>query len=188
MSDLPIITIVTGNANKLAEFVRLMPPSLEFTHKDIDIIEIQSNELEAIVRDKARKAYAEVGSPVIVEDVSAGIDKFGGMPGPFIKFFEESLGREALYTLAGGEAAATVTCSMCYFDGEREIIVQGIVHGTIVAPRVTSGFGFDLVFQPGGSDKTYAEMTPQDKDLISHRGLAVAKLSRELALLSKQTS
>jgi inosine triphosphate pyrophosphatase len=188
MIDSASITVVTGNKHKLSEFVRLMPSLITFTHHDIDIIEIQSADLEAIVRDKARKAYAVIGGPVIVEDVAAGLDKLDGLPGPFIKFFEEKLGRTALYKLGGDEAAATVTCSICFYDGIQEIIVQGIVHGSVVEPRTAVGFGFDIVFKPDGSRKTFAEMKPEEKDKISHRGIAIAKLAQALTQLSKQSS
>ena len=183
---MPIITVVTSNKEKLAELTRLMPTSLKFTHQALDLPEIQSNDLYEIIKDKAHRAYQAIGGPVIVEDVAAGLNKFGGLPGPFIKFFEESLGQEALYTLAGETAAATVTCTMCYYDGLLEVIVQGIVAGTVVAPRNTSGFGFDIVFMPNGSNKTFAEMEPAEKDAVSHRSLAVQKLALKLEQLSKQ--
>jgi non-canonical purine NTP pyrophosphatase (RdgB/HAM1 family) len=177
------ITLVTGNPGKLAEMKRLIPSSVQLEHADIDLDEIQSMDLAAIVKDKAQRAYEHVNSPVIVEDVSAGLDKLGGLPGPFIKYFEVEMGRDALLQLAGKEGeTASAICTICYYDGENFTIVQGETKGTIVAPRGENGFGFDQVFLPDGSTKTYGEMAPAEKNIVSHRGKALRELVRQLNL------
>jgi non-canonical purine NTP pyrophosphatase (RdgB/HAM1 family) len=177
------ITLVTGNPGKLAEMRRLMPDSVQLEHADIDLDEIQSMDLSAIAKDKALRAYEHVDGPVIVEDVSAGLDKLGGLPGPFIKYFEVEMGRDALYQLAGTEGeAAFAICTICYYDGENFTVVQGETKGTIVAPRGDNGFGFDQVFLPDGADKTYGEMTPGEKNIVSHRGKALRELVKQLDL------
>ncbi len=172
--------LVTGNPNKLREWQAMMPEGITLESADIDLIEIQSDNPEEIVEDKLRRAYEHAGQPVMVEDVDAGLEKLGGLPGPFIKFFNGRLGKDALYQLAGGEGEkATVACTAGYYDGETMIIVRGEVHGTVVAPRGDS-FGFDIVFVPDGETQTYAEMTPEKKNSLSHRSKAIRLLFEKL--------
>jgi len=178
------ITIVTGNRGKLKEWQRLFPAKFKLEAADIDLDEIQSLDLEAIVIDKAKRAYDILGKPVIVEDVAAGLDKLGGLPGPFIKYFEHTLGLDALFQLAEKEDdPATVTCTVCYYDGSRALVARGDVHGSVVPARGENGFGFDSVFMPDGQGKTFAEMTPAEKDATSHRAKAIKMLVGQISKL-----
>ncbi len=172
------ILLVTGNPHKLQEWQGFMPANISLGSVDLDLEEIQSDDPLDIVIDKAKRAYAVLKKPVVVEDVSAGLVKLGGLPGPFIKFFMKQLGQSALYQLAGeveGEAAI-VSCSVAYYDGEKLLSFKGDVSGTIVAPRGDSTFGFDVTFVPDGHDQTYAEMPAELKNKISHRAVAARGL------------
>lgn len=177
------ITLVTGNKSKLAEWQRLMPAEFELKTADVDLPEIQSLDLEEIIRDKVRRAYEQLKSPVIVEDVSAGLDNLGGLPGPFIKFFEKRLGMDALFQLASAAGdPATVYCSVAYYDGEKLLTATGEVHGSVVPTRGEHGFGFDKNFVPAGQPRTYGEMSPAEKDSLSHRAQAVRALLPQLSV------
>lgn len=174
------IVLVTGNPNKLREWQAMTPAGVDLASADVDLTEIQSDDPEEIVADKLRRAYEHVEQPVIVEDVDAGLEKLGGLPGPFIKFFNKRLGKDALYQLAGSEGEkAMVACTAGYYDGETMVIVRGEVQGTVVAPRGDS-FGFDIVFVPNGETQTYAEMTPEKKNSLSHRSKAIHSLFEKL--------
>jgi non-canonical purine NTP pyrophosphatase (RdgB/HAM1 family) len=178
------ITLVTGNAGKLAEWQRLLPAEFKLESANIDLDEIQSLDLEAIVIDKAKRAFDHIGKPVIVEDVSAGLVKFGGLPGPFAKFFEVTLGPDALFQLAGESgSAAIVTCCAAFYDGTTAITARGDITGKVVAARGENGFGFDSCFMPDGSDKTFAEMSFAEKDSFSHRAHAIKALLTQLKKL-----
>jgi XTP/dITP diphosphohydrolase len=64
-------------------------------------------------------------------------------------------------------------------DGDEELVVEGRCEGTLAGePRGSGGFGYDPAFLPAddGSDRTMAELTPEEKDAISHRGRAVREL------------
>lgn len=181
-----VITLVTGNPGKLAEWQRLFPAEFRLEAVDVDLDEIQSLDLEVIAVDKAKRAYEKIGTPVLVEDVAVGLDKMKGMPGPFIKYFEVAMGRDALHQLAGAENEPGIaTCTIAYFDGKTALTASGAVRGAIVSPRGEFGFGFDRCFVPVGQSKTFGEMAPDEKDAISHRALAVkelvAKLRHELS-------
>lgn len=175
------VTLVTGNKGKAIEWQRLLPKNFALQTAGIDLDEIQSMDLIAIIEDKAKRAYEHIGTPVLVEDVSSGLVKLGGLPGPFIKYFELEIGMDALYKLADQEGdAAIVTCTVAYYDGTTMIAAEGVTEGTVVPPRGENGFGFDAVFVPNGSDKTYAQMSPAEKDAVSHRGKAIAALIDQL--------
>lgn len=174
------ILLVTGNAHKLGEWQRMMPSGLTLNSIDIDLDELQSDDSVEIVVDKVKRAYDVAQKPVIVEDVSAGLEKWNGLPGPFVKFFLKKLGQDALYQIAGREGEnATVSCVAAYYDGENLIHARGDVEGTIVAPRGES-FGFDVTFVPNGYHQTYAEMEKSVKDSLSHRSIAIARLLEQL--------
>lgn len=173
--------LVTGNAGKLREWKRLLPARIPLKTVGEDLPEIQSIDLEEIVRDKARRAFSVVGKPVVVEDISAGLEELNGLPGPFIKDFEKKLGLDALHKMARSDAApAVVTCSIGYYDGKNEFTVKAEVTGTAVPERGENGFGFDKCFMPSGQGKTYGEMTPQEKDAVSHRSKAIALFVNKL--------
>lgn len=175
------VTIVTGNPNKVRELQAMAKGQIDFTMHDLDIDEIQSMDLEKIVRDKAQKAFAQIKEPVIVEDVSAGLISLNGMPGPFIKFFEKEIAGGALYRLTKADnERVVVTCIAAYYDGKQFIFGQGILHGTVVSPRGSNGFGFDPEIVPDGQDRTMAEMTTEEKSQISHRGKAFRALLEQL--------
>lgn len=177
--------LVTGNPHKLREWQRLLPTHFVLDAADIDLPEIQSLDSTEIVRDKARRAYEVIGKPVIVEDVSAGLDKLGGLPGPFIKYFEQRLGRDALYQLSHGKSPrVTVIANVCYYDGHDFTVAEADIHGEAVQARGDNGFGFDFCFVPDGHTKTFAEMTPAEKDAISHRSQAIKQLIEKLTDLA----
>lgn len=174
-----MIYFITGNAFKLNELRAILPGRIEVKHKSLHLEEIQSMNPHEIVRLKLHQAFAEVGAPVMVEDVSAGLASLGGLPGPFIKFFEERLGSDALFRLSPNDEV-TITCTMGYYDGTDEIIVDGIVQGTTVAPRGDNGFGFDNCIILDGQTKTSAELAPEDKNKISHRHAAIILMAEAL--------
>lgn len=177
------LLLVTGNQHKLEEWRRLVPASVNLESVDIDLDEVQSDDPRVIMEDKVRRAYEIVQRPVIVEDISAGLDRLGGLPGPFVKFFISRLGPDALWQLSGmREEPMTVSCAAAYFDGKGVVAVQGSVRGTVVAPRGES-YGFSATFMPDGQTKTYAEMTDAEKDAISHRSIAVKALIKKLEAL-----
>ncbi len=170
-----MITFITGNLKKLAEIQAILPKELGVAHQALDLDEIQSLNLDEIISHKLRQAYDAIGSPVMVEDISAELASLNGLPGPFIKFFHQQLGEDVLYKIGAKDDHVTVTCTMGYYDGSDEIIVKGIMNGAIVSPRGRDKavFGFDPVIQPEGYTQTLAELGPGVKNEISHRRKAI---------------
>ena len=188
MTQLSEITLVTGNADKLAEWQAIFGNQLELKNKALDIEEIQGDgDLQRILEHKARAAYDALQSPVIVEDIALCIDKFSGMPGPFVKYFlKDKASKSALWNLVGHEESrATIICSAAFYDGNQLTTAEGRVDGYIVKPRGERGFGFDFTFQPyGGDTRTFAEMSLEEKNAISHRTLAIKSLLEKLSELN----
>jgi len=171
-----MITFITGNAGKLAELKALLSDEVAITHQSLDLVEIQSFDLHEIVRHKLREAYAQLQSPVMVEDVSAGLASMNGFPGPFVKYLFERMGDNALYEIGAPDDRVDVVCTMGYYDGKHEIIVDGVQYCTVTAPRGESGFGFDSTLIPDGYDQTLAELGTEVKNTISHRHKAVTAM------------
>lgn len=126
----------------------------------------------------------------ITEDTCLCFNALGGMPGPYIKHFLEPLGPSGLVKMLAGfdDQSGYAQCTFAYCSGvpgEKPKIFAGKKNGTIVAPRVGTGFGWDPIFQPDGFDETFAEMDKSVKGKISHRFLALEKL---IAFLKEQTS
>lgn len=177
------ITIVTGNKNKLKEIISIFGNDIPITNEKIDLIEIQSLDIKEICEHKVKEAYKLLQKPVVVEDTSAYLDELNGLPGPFIKFFEEQLGVGALITLANSckSRETTIVNNLAYYDGKNLIQTQGITKGTISNEiKEGEGFGFDFCFTPSGYNKTLSELGLEKKQEIYGRKKAIENLKEEL--------
>lgn len=176
-----MITLVTGNPNKLRELQAIMEGT-DVTSREIDVPEIQSMNLEEIVRAKVRSAFDAVGSPVIVEDVSFEISALNGMPGPFVKWWAKTAGYEPALIVCEktGDWAAKAICGSAYCDGDRLEYVEAEVTGRLTAKSEGDGFGFDFYFIPDGYDRTFAQLGPDIKNQISHRARSLRMLKEKL--------
>ena len=174
-------TLVTGNPNKLIEARRLCGHQLNAAA--VELPEIQSLDLAAVLAAKAEEAFRRLARPVIVEETGLELAAMNGFPGPLVKWMLEAIGPEGIARIVDheGDRRATARCAMLYSDGDREITGEGETSGRLVLPpRGDGGFGWDPVFQPDGSSQTYGEMAPHAKDSMSHRGKAWQTFARAL--------
>jgi non-canonical purine NTP pyrophosphatase (RdgB/HAM1 family) len=172
-----MLTFITSNTDKRKEVERLFGRPL--AHAALSLEEIQAVEVKPIVSHKAQQAYAELGCPVLVEDTGLAFAAWNGLPGALIKWFLDSLGTEKICDLLRNEPhrVATATTLFAYCDKAGVQIFGGAVSGTVpLVPRGIGGFGWDTIFQPVGSEHTFAEMSPQEKDRFSMRRLAIERL------------
>jgi XTP/dITP diphosphohydrolase len=147
-----------------------------------DYPELQHDELEVIATHGARDAFeAGDGTPVFVEDAGLFVDGLGGFPGPYSSYVYGTIGNEGLWRLAAEleDRSAAFRSVVAYCDGETERTFEGVVRGTIVAPRGEGGFGYDPVFEYDG--RTFAELSTEEKNAVSHRGRALATFADWLA-------
>ena len=180
MTD-PDLYFVTTNSGKLKEARHFLQITVEGITAEVD--ELQSTDLLAVVRHKAEQAYAQVGRPLMVEDTALVFNAWGGLPGPFVRFFIQEMGLpdmvRALEVFADHSAQAL--CAVGFHDGKTVHEFLGRVPGRIVKPRGTGGFGWDPIFQPEGSQRTFGEMDLDEKQGHSMRARALEQLATYLA-------
>ncbi len=156
---------ITGNQKKAEYLSRYLGHSVE--HSKVELEEIQSLDLQEVVRHKVRQAYAQVGRPVLVEDVSLEFVALGRLPGTFIRWFQEELSPAELCRLLDGkDRSAIARCMFGYYDGMAEHYFEGELRGRVAEkPAGTDGFGWDSIFIPEGYDVTRAELSEDDDRL-----------------------
>jgi non-canonical purine NTP pyrophosphatase (RdgB/HAM1 family) len=165
---------ITGNRDKVRELEDILGQKIETTN--LDLPEIQALDPEEVATYKAESAYKQLGKPVLVEDTSLAFTEMKGLPGALIKFFLLL----PLEQLAGmlkenREAIAKTVLAYCDANGVRSF--TGETKGLIAKqPKGEMGFGWDAIFIPDGSYKTFAEMNLMEKNEFSMRYKAAEKL------------
>lgn len=171
------LTFITGNPEKAAQLSRHLDYEVE--HRKLDVHEIQSLDLEEVAIYKAQEAYKLMGSPVLVEDTSLTFNALGSLPGPLIKWFLTALGNvglsKILNTYEDRSAIAEVCFALCDESGVK--VFKGETEGTVAKePKGEKGFGWDPIFIPKGSEKTWGEMDAEEQKETSMRRIALQKL------------
>ena len=177
-----IINFVSGNKNKLRELNDMFNEyfkDIEVKQLDIDLPELQGLP-EDIVKGKLKLALEKskgLEGPILVEDTSLCFNAYGGLPGPYIKYFLKAIKQEGLYKMACAfedhSAYAQSIFGLQKDEKSEPHLFIGKTDGEIVSPRGQKNFGlsgWDPCFQPKCSKKTYAEMEEDEKNKISHRG------------------
>ncbi len=147
--------------------------------------------LEANAYIKASEIFAATGVPTIADDTGLEVEGLGGAPGVRSARYA---GEGATYadncrklldelgSASGDARRARFRTVVCYTDGTVTQFAEGVVEGRILEEmRGEGGFGYDPLFLPEGSDKTFAEMDPEEKNAVSHRSRALDTLRRILA-------
>ncbi|CAI4045141.1 hypothetical protein SUVZ_10G2560 [Saccharomyces uvarum] len=187
------IVFVTGNANKLKEVQSILAQdansntkTIHLINEALDLEEVQDIDLNAIALAKCKQAVSALGKgkPVFVEDTALRFDEFNGLPGAYIKWFVKSMGLEKIVKMLESfeNKNAEAVTTICFADSKGEYhFFQGITKGKIVSSRGPTTFGWDSIFEPLESrDLTYAEMSKDAKNAISHRGKAFAQFKEYL--------
>jgi non-canonical purine NTP pyrophosphatase (RdgB/HAM1 family) len=174
------ITFVTGNKNKFEEAVQIIPSLIQ---KDIDLVELQEIDSKKIISHKIEEAKKILTGNLIVEDNALCLEALNGLPGPLIKWFLKAIGNDGLVKICdsfgNNKATAKVIIGFGIENGTVEFF-EGSIEGEIVKPRGENGFGWDAIFQPTGSNKTFGEMTQEEKNSISMRKIAFENLINSL--------
>ncbi|MGH8904754.1 MAG: RdgB/HAM1 family non-canonical purine NTP pyrophosphatase [Egibacteraceae bacterium] len=190
------VVIATRNLGKLAELRRILD-GLEVelrSAEDLGLPEFEETG-ETFFQNalgKARAAAKASGLPALADDSGLVVDQLGGEPGVRSARYaglqaddQANLGLvlERLRFRPGRSARFVCVAALVTPDGE-EWTAEGVVDGHIVdEPRGEGGFGYDPIFQPVGELRTTAEMSPEEKDAISHRGKAFRALRPAVAEL-----
>jgi XTP/dITP diphosphohydrolase len=202
------LVLASRNPHKLRELRDLLSPyELEPLPEGIQLPPEVGHTFAANALAKARAAAAAVGRPAVADDSGIEAAALGGAPGVrSARYAGEGAGDEAnlaklLREVASAEPAhapgdrrVAYVCALAYAeppaggaagDAERreELVVEGRCEGTLAAtPRGRGGFGYDPAFVPSDRDdgRTMAELSPAEKDAISHRGRAARGLLAKL--------
>ncbi|XBG73962.1 ribonuclease PH [Enterococcus cecorum] len=186
------IMIATGNMGKAKEFEKMFAKAgyQIKTMKDFpELPEVQETgqTFEENARLKAETIANILQCPVLADDSGLTVDALGGMPGIYSARFAGEQKSDAsnnakllheLTDVADENRTAQFHCTLVFAAPQKEsLVVEGIWNGRIARiPRGENGFGYDPLFIVDGLEKTSAELTPEEKNEISHRGQAMKKL------------
>lgn len=147
------------------------------------IDELQTDDEEKLVRDKAFKAFDLERVPVFVEHTGLHLTHLAGLPGGLTQIFWDTLQADRFAELFGTTPDPSVVArtTIGYIDGRQFHHFAGEILGTIVSPpRGSRDFQWDCVFQPQDHDETFAEMGTKEKNSISMRRLALNQFAEFL--------
>ncbi|MDD4074438.1 MAG: RdgB/HAM1 family non-canonical purine NTP pyrophosphatase [Candidatus Pacebacteria bacterium] len=166
---------VTGNEGKIKEFETIL--GFKINNVDLDLKEIQSIDAKEVAQEKARQAYEILKEPVIVDDTGLYFEELNGLPGALVKFFIKNLTLQQICNLISENRKAKAITCIAFFDGKEMKVAEAEVKGVITKePRGENGFGWDSIFLPDGSDKTFGELTSEEKQSQFMRHEAIDKL------------
>ncbi|HXG06043.1 MAG TPA: XTP/dITP diphosphatase [Nitrososphaera sp.] len=174
-----MVTFASTNQNKFKEVQSILKAcSISVDFAQVNPVEIQSDSLEEIAREKAKSAFSHVGRPVIVEDDGLFIDVLKGFPGQYSSYVFKTIGNRGIMKLLDGEPdrRASFRSLIAFYDGSDLSISEGRVDGRISEKIAEGGWGYDPIFIPAGSDLTFAELKEKKND-YSHRRAALEKFA-----------
>jgi len=179
------IRFVTRNKHKFEEVSNVLQEyGIKVEQLCLDKPEVQAKSLSDVVRFSLILLYSVVGEPLVVEDTGLFIEALRGFPGVFSSYVFKTIGVNGILKLMENVSnrKAMFKSIVGYIDGSQIALFEGIVNGRITyEPRGNMGFGFDPIFIPDGSEKTFAEMSVNEKNKFSHRAKAFRKLASWLA-------
>jgi XTP/dITP diphosphohydrolase len=189
------LLLATRNSHKTREFAEILGDGFDVHDladvADLPVVEESGLTFEANAILKAVETSKHFQEPVVADDSGLEVEALGGAPGIYSARYAGARASDAenvaklLDELARCDADARGARFRCALALAREGkvlgIFEGVVEGTIVrTPRGSAGFGYDPVFQPAGLTQTFAEISPSEKNRISHRARAIQSLRAAL--------
>lgn len=183
-------TLATTNRDKQKEWNEIFKlltgqeaPAIEILDQKLSLLEIQSMDPTQIAAVKAVDARKRIVKSVLVEDVSFSLNALKGFPGPLYALVEKTIGIDGIHQLLAGntDRKATATITIAFVDtGLTDVKVVRIDQPGTVPVDISGihGFGWDPLFIPRGHDKTFAEMTEDEKNVCSMRRVAIEALMK----------
>jgi XTP/dITP diphosphohydrolase len=179
----PKLLFATQNKHKREELARLLP--------DIDVLMLDDTEVmpeetgvtfEGNALLKARAFAVTRAMWVLADDSGLEVDALHGEPGVYSARYssegtDEANRQKVLKQLHGQSSDASMVSVMALVSPtNNQVTTRGVVRGTICEPRGTYGFGYDPIFFVAKLNKTFGEVTPEEKSRVSHRFLAISQL------------
>ncbi len=190
------LLIATQNKHKVEELTRLMQAyAIEVVslleYPEIGEIIEDGDTLEANALIKAKAGFAHCGIPTIADDTGLAVDALNGAPGVYAaRYAGENVTYDdnvqkmlnEMFDVPQGQRQAQFQTAAVFYDGNKTVSARGEVHGMITTERQgDSGFGYDPIFYIPEKKKTYAQMDLEEKNNLSHRKRAFAKLIDQLS-------
>jgi XTP/dITP diphosphohydrolase len=186
-----VFVLATANPDKAAEIEAILGPEVQLRPRPATVPEVEEtgDTLEENARIKARALVQATGQAAIADDTGLEVAALGGRPGVYSSRFA---GPDATYADNVAKLQSEMrgrpdrharfrTVAVALWPDGRELLAEGVVPGRIAdVARGSAGFGYDPLFVPDGETRTFAEMTADEKNSISHRGRAFRALAELL--------
>lgn len=193
MKKRPKIYFITGNTHKFSEVSELFAKEkidINLEQLDLDPVEIQADTLEEVARVKLNSVISEVDASCFIEDAGFFVDSpLEGFPGVYSSYIFKTIGNKGILRLIddfeSSKAHFSSVIALYHKPSKKTHLFKGRINGRVSATiRGTEGFGYDPIFIPNVQpDKTFAELSKLEKNKISHRGIALKKLTKFLKKL-----
>ena len=188
------LIIATANKHKLSEIKSILKDGVKEIAPMPADIEIEENGKTFMENSliKAKAVYERTKIPSLADDSGLCINALGGKPGLYsARYGGENLSYKEKMQMILEElkdkkdrTAYFITSAVCILNEKYYITLEGRVDGKIIeSPRGFEGFGYDPIFMPNGFNITYAEMPAKEKNLISHRFIAMSKMKKILSCI-----
>jgi XTP/dITP diphosphohydrolase len=177
-----MLFLVTSNIGKFKEAKLVMESyGITIQHLAIEKPEIQADDIKEISEYAAKEILKQHRKEILVEDAGLFIEALNGFPGPYSSYVLRTIGCQGILQLLEQETERTAKFKAVLSYGKpKESVISfiGEIKGIIThSMRGDSGFGFDPIFVPEGSNKTFAEMKISQKNELSHRMRALKQFS-----------
>ena len=188
-----IIYFVTGNIHKFNEISDLFSKAdikYNLKRKEVEMVEIQTTNVKKVATLKINSIKGQVDGSYFIEDAGFFVDiPLNGFPGVYSSYVMKTIGNKGILRLIDDfektSAHFTSIIALYFKPLDKNLFFEGTIHGKLSKTvRGERGFGFDPIFIPNSiSNKTFAEISTEEKNNISHRGQALKKL---ISFLKKQ--
>ncbi len=183
------VWFATGNPGKLKEVRKVFSSiGLEVEQLMAPYPELQVDTLREVVEHGLAYLWDKYQKPLMIDDSGLFIDELRGFPGVYSAYVYRTLGCDGIINLLKGtgadEPSAHFQCCAGHIDESGNItIAEGMVDGRIILEKKgDGGFGFDPIFVPEDQDRTFAQMSLEEKNELSHRSRAFDALARKLGI------
>jgi len=187
------IFLASGNAHKIEELKQVLQPlgiDLKSTldYPDAEEVVEDQPDLQGNALKKAQFWFNKTGLPSISDDTGLEVDALNGAPGVYSAryagenpTYDDNVNKLLKELEDVGNRSAQFRTVIAFVDGSDNYFFEGICRGKIIDDkRGSKGFGYDPVFIPEGYEETFAELSSEEKNKISHRGRAVQKFIKFL--------
>jgi len=182
------LKVVTSNDGKIKEFKQAFEKTPVFPTKvSVPYPEVQASSLEEVVDFGLDNLKDKIQPPFIIDDAGVFVDGLEGFPGVYSRYVYDTIGLQGILkqmeNLEDRQASFKCVLGLLLEDGTTHKFVGECKGRIIHEMRGDGGFGYDPIFIPDGFDRTFAELPPEEKNEISHRGRAMQNL---LAFISEK--